>query len=672
MSAEERDEPGRLRRLLPRTHGVFLGRFTAPTEVQRRGIPPILEGNDTLLCAPTASGKTEAFAAPTIERLLGSERAPLSWIAVSPTRALANDLKRRLEAPMDSAGVAFGRHTGEHKERAGGKWPEAVVVTPEALDSLLARRSKLLLDVRTIVLDEIHVLDGTPRGDQLRVLLERLEQVAEQRPQRIGASATVGDPEGLAARYLAEAQVVDVEGSRTIRATPFPGSETEGLGQHLTRLARAGARKILVFCNRRRDVDRFAAELTGRTPFAERIFAHHGSLSRPARERTERQFLDAPAAVAFATLTLELGIDIGTVDYVLLVEPPPSVSSLLQRIGRGGRRGDSTRVGFAFADAAQELLFEVMLRAGKRRELCEAPYVFRPGVLVQQALVLAGGHGHVTAPRLERAVPAEIRAELPRGFGGDVLQATAEAELLERPRGGRFVLAERAEQRYDLGKLHSNFTTPPGLSIIHRLTGDVLGELDPHQLASSKMQLGGKSWRAAREIGGRLLVDESAGGEASGYAASEAPCTSLLLARAVAAALGAGEGEWLLRLVGDRWSLLHGLGTLGGLVLSAILTQELGSGVVSSPTAFTLRLTRPLADVPMLTEETLQHFATHHEGRLARALGMGPYNQFLPESLRVAAVRRALDADRLPELFESAVIRTLDPGEKPSAAWELL
>jgi len=672
VSAVERDEPGRLRRLLPRAHVAFLGRFAAPTEVQRRGVPPILDGGDVLLCAPTASGKTEAFAAPTIERLLGDDRAPLSWIAVSPTRALANDLKRRLEAPMDTCRVAFGRHTGEHKERSGGSWPEAVVVTPEALDSLLARRSRLLRGVRAIVLDEIHVLDGTPRGDQLRVLLERLEQAAELRPQRIAASATVGDPEGLAARYLDGATVVDATGHRSIRATPFPGVGVAALAEHLTKLASAGARKVLAFCNRRRDVDRLAAELARRTPFAERVFAHHGSLSRAARERTERQFLDAPAAVAFATLTLELRIDIGTVDYVLLVEPPPSVSSLLQRIGRGGRRGESTRVGYAFADAAQKLLFEVMLRAGKRRELCEAPYVLRPGVLVQQALVLAGGSGHVTAAQLERVVPGAIRGELPRGFGEDVLRSMEGAELLEPSRGGRHVLSGTAERRYDLGKLHSNFTRPPGLSIIHRLTGDVLGELDPHQLASGNMQLGGRSWRAAREVEGRLLVDQTAEGESAGYAASDSPCTSLALARAVARELGAGEAEWLQGRVGSAIVLLHGLGTLGGLVLAAHLARELGSGAVSSPTAFTLKLARELKAVPLLTDGDLRHFAKRHEARLARALGMGPHHHQLPDSLRVGAIERALEAEQLVERIAGATVRTVEPEGEGALVWELL
>jgi hypothetical protein len=140
----------------------------------------------------------------------------------------------------------------------------------------------------------------------------------------------------------------------------------------------------------------------------------------------------------------------------------------------------------------------------------------------------------------------------------------------------------------------------------------------------------------------------------------------------VAAALGAQQGEWLQRPVKSRWSLLHGLGTLGGLVLADTLAAELGSGIVSRATAFTLRLTRPLEELPMLTAEALEHFATRHEGKLARALGMGPYHSVLPDSIRVGAVRRALEAESLVAVFERATLRTLDSAEERSPAWELL
>ena len=459
---------------------------------------------------------------------------------------------------------------------------------------------------------------------------------------------------------------------RAIRARSFAGSGPASMAQHLTELARAGARKVLVFCNRRRDVDELATKLAGRTPFGERVFAHHGSLSRTVRERTERQFLDAPAAVAVATLTLELGIDIGTVDYVLLAGPPPSVSSLLQRLGRGGRREDSTRVGYAWADRGQELFFRVLLQCGKQRLLCEPPYVFKPSVLVQQALVLAGGHGHVTARRLEEAVPTAIQGGLPPDFAAEIMDEMVAAELLESPRGGRYVLAEQQEKLYDLGKIHSNFSSPPGISIVNRLTGDVIGELNPTLLSRRKTQLGGSAWQPVRELEGRILADASTGGEPASYATSESPLTTLPLARAVAEALGAGRNEWLQGLVGDRWVLLHGLGTLGGLVLAATLRKRLGSGSVADSSAFTLQLARPLLAPPPLELSELDAFLAKHEARLARVLGMGPHHRVLPEAIRLAVVHRALEPERLCALFGETRLRTLEPGEERDPAWEWL
>ena len=323
----ERPPVPAIRPLLPRTYGTFFGRFARPTPIQDAAVPFVLAGRDVLLCAPTASGKTEAYAAPVVERLLGSPRGSphglksgsFAALVVSPTRALANDLKRRLEVRMDQLGVAFGRWTGEHKERVDGRLPEIAVATPEALDALLARRPHVLRGVRTVVVDEVHVLDGTPRGDQLRVLLHRLEGAAANPPQRLAASATVSSPEALAARYLRDAEVVTATGRRQIRARSFEGRHPTEVARHVDLLADAGYRKVLLFCNARNAVERYAAGLRGRTRFGDAVFAHHGSLAKAERERTERRFLEAPAAVAVATLTLELGIDIGTVDYVLLL-----------------------------------------------------------------------------------------------------------------------------------------------------------------------------------------------------------------------------------------------------------------------------------------------------------------------------------------------------------------
>jgi ATP-dependent Lhr-like helicase len=358
-----------LKRRLGRSYSAFFGRFDRLSTVQIEALPHLLDGRDVLITAPTASGKTEAFAAPAVEMILAGERGQARAVFVSPTRALANDLKRRLEGRFADLEVGLGRYTGDHKERIDGALPETCITTPESLDSLLARRAKALENVRMIVCDEIHVLDGSPRGDQLRVLLHRLELATCSRPQRVAVSATVDEPERTASRYLHDAHVVSVAGARQIHAKAFFGRSPAAMADHLATLANHGLRKVLVLCNRRDDVERYASTLHGHCVFDTAVFPHHGSLSRQVRERTERRFLEAPAAVAFATMTLELGIDIGTVDYVLLAGPPPDVSSLLQRIGRGGRRTSSSRAGYAVENAGEEFVFRVLFQSGVRHRL---------------------------------------------------------------------------------------------------------------------------------------------------------------------------------------------------------------------------------------------------------------------------------------------------------------
>lgn len=653
---------------LPRTLTAFFGRFHRLSEVQASGIPPILEGRDVLLGAPTASGKTEAYAAPLVERLLGGARGPFHTLVVSPTRALANDLKRRLEAPMEHAGVSFGRHTGEHKERAGGARPEFAVTTPEALDSLLARRPASLRGVRAVVLDEIHVLDGTPRGDQLRILLHRLDAAAAEPPQRIAASATVADPEGLAARYLRDATIVTVQGRRRILAKAFDGRGVPDLVRHLDALAAAGFRKVLVFCNRRADVETLAAGVRGRTRFGEAVFPHHGSLSRPARERTERHFLEAPAAVAFATLTLELGIDIGTVDYVLLAGVPPGVDSLLQRVGRGSRRAAEARAGYACATESERWLFRALLARAARGELLEDPYAFRPSVIVQQALVLAGSRGHVTAGDVEAVLPSPIRSSLPPGAAAEILDAMQRTELLEPPRAGRYVLSSKQDALYARGVVHGNIAAEDTAEIIDRLTGDIVGYVakDKDPVGAGTLQIGGRGRREILATKTRILTDPSKDAGPPRFAPRGAPTMSSALGRSLAEELGAGPREILQLRLGDGAILLHGLGTAGSLLLAAAVQGSSPDSRVRFVSPLVLVLSDPLRALPRPGSKEIEALLAKEESRLAFLFAMGPNHSNLPPGLRRSALRSAAGLDTVASFLRSAALASDLSSEAPS------
>lgn len=642
-----------MRDLLPRTFPAFLGRFARPTGVQREGVPPILAGRDVLLAAPTATGKTEAYAAPLTERLLAGRRGPFAVLVVSPTRALANDLKRRLEERMASVGVAFGRHTGEHKERVAGRRPEVAVTTPEALDSLLARRPEELDGVQAVVLDEIHVLDGSVRGDQARILLHRLELRARNRPQRIAASATVFDAGALARRYLGDPVVVSRSGRRPIRARGFAGRDAGRLAEHLETLARAGFKKVLAFCDRREDVERHASAVHARTSFGESVFAHHGSLARSVRERTERRFLESPAAVAFATLTLELGIDVGSVDYVLLMSPPPGVASLLQRVGRGNRRIRESRVGYVYDSEAERHVHRALLGLAGAGDLAEERYAFRPSVLVQQALVLAGKSGYVTAEALAEALPAGVRAT-PAGRDPErLLFAAAGAGLLEPPRSGRFVLAERTERTYDFGALHSSFEAPPEKDVVDRMTGEVIGRAAFTE-PSRKMSLGGRGRRVVGEDRDRVLVDSWKGARPPKFATHGRPSLPFRTARGIVERLGAKPGEIIQAPVEGGAILLHGLGTAGALLLADALVRVLGQDSVNDVGALSAILRAPLTVLPALSPEAVEDLVEEREAALAMASGMGRYHSVLPADIRKEAVRSTTRLDEVAGFLRDA------------------
>ncbi len=644
-----------LRRLLSRTWGTFFGRFDRLTPIQEQGMAPILAGQDALLVAPTASGKTEAYVAPLVERLLGGGRAPFSLLIVSPTRALANDLHRRLAVRMDAVGVDFGRHTGEHKDRAAGRVPEVVIATPEALDALLARRPAVLASLAAVALDELHVLDGTPRGDQLRVLLHRLDQAAERRPQRVAASATVAEPAALAARYLRDAAVVEAGRSRPLRAAAFAGTHPLEVARHLDVLAAHGRRKVLLFCNARRDVELYAAELRGRTRFGDAVYAHHGSLAQATREGTERRFLAADAGVAVATLTLELGIDIGSVDTVLLLAPPSSVASLLQRVGRGSRRSGETRVAYAADGDAERHLYRFLLAKAAAGELLEEPYAFRPSVLVQQALVIAGGKGSVTAGALRAAVPEDLARGLPEDASGRILDAMAEKGLFEPPRGGHYVLAAGPESRYEAGRLHGNLDPDSSMQVVDRLTGDVVGSVAPWATErAGSLQLAGRGRRTIRASDGRLLTDTRGRAASATFTPRRVPAMGQRLARALVESLGVPPGVVLQTRLGDEVLLLHGLGASGVLLLRALIEPRLGRSLAGRATPLTLRLPAPLDALPRPTETDVARLVVTHEKSLARLVGMGPYQAVLPPDLRRAAVRAASHLDDAAAFLSAA------------------
>jgi ATP-dependent helicase Lhr and Lhr-like helicase len=386
-----------LREALPAAWNAFFARFGVLRVGQLATIPKVLTGENVLLTAPTAGGKTEAVMAPVCEQVVQGRWPGLSVIVVTPTRALVNDLFRRLENPMHDMGLSLGRKTADHTIPLRTT-AQVLITTPESLESLLTFRRQCLRDVRALVIDEVHLLDGTARGDQLRMVLSRLAAVLSfLRPedggslQKIAISATLADPQRVAAAYLGPSSVaIQVPGQRDLESRVITVT-----GDDQTR-ARAAVecldewediRKVLVFVNSRQQVD-LAAKHFKHGSFARKpVYGHHGSLSKPERERVEERFREDRCAICVATMTLEIGIDIGDVDMVVCADPPFSLSSFLQRIGRGCRRKQGkTRVVCVARDRASELIFLALLHQAGRGIPKHPVAPLRRSVLVQQIL----------------------------------------------------------------------------------------------------------------------------------------------------------------------------------------------------------------------------------------------------------------------------------------------
>lgn len=662
-----RDEQRALREAIARTFDAFYDRFPQLLEIQRRAIDGILAGKDVLLAAPTAGGKTEAAMAPLLQRIL--ERSGVrdlegpALIYVSPTRALVNDVWRRLQVPVTRLGLEIGRKTGDHAS-LGKRIPHVLITTPESFDSMIARMPKRLLPLQSVVLDELHALDGTARGDQLAALCSRLRKILAARDRGVQIamlSATVDRPEDVAKRYSDDSLVIrDEEGRREMIArvalTPFGKDPSKKLAK-LVEASRGG--KVLVFANARADVEWAAERARGKPPFGNAVFAHHGSLSKPVRERVERDFQNARTALCFATSTLELGIDIGDVDFAVLYGVPPDLPSLLQRVGRAGRRSGQLRFLALARDRGEILRFRHMMHAAREGKLLTDEAFYDPSSALQQAASLMlqnPGHG---------LAPAHVLDRLPSWQADYWDEERMDAALthaepwFRRVAPSHFELSERLEQAFRTGLVHANLGGEAEVEVLEELTGRTLGTIAKPVAGDGPQDvlLGGAS-RSIRQRADGSFVGGAAGveGEARFQRKASAPIPRELASDMVEW-LGLTRGA-LQRIEGeDDTIFVHGLGTVGGVLLHAaageLAVKKPGRGV-----AFGLRLRRGHQDWPAHIAEAqrLRVYARGMLGRLQRLLGFGPFFRDLPHAEREHAILTAIRPEVLAEQLRDAEI----------------
>ncbi len=551
----------------------FVRRFGTPTEPQEQGWPPIHAGRATLISAPTGSGKTLAAFLICIDGLIrkaleGRLGCATEVVYVSPLKALSNDVQKNLEVPLREiqelalergylcgpvrAGVRTG-DTPTAERRAMLKTPPHILVTtPESLYILLtAEKSREhLRRVHTVIVDEIHAMADDKRGSHLALTLERLDALVtgenaliagaslllHPRPLRIGLSATQ-NPIELVAEFLeprGNATIVQAGQRRRLDlGIEVPQDELGSVASNsiwdsvYARLAELALehRSTLVFVNTRKMAERLAFQLADRLGL-ENVGCHHGSLSRKLRLDAERRLKLGEIRVLVATASLELGIDIGTVDLVCQVQSPRSISVGMQRVGRAGHWRGATPKGRFFALTRDDLVEQAALiramRAGvlDRLEIPAKPF----DVLMQQVVAACAAE-----PWEERALWEVFRRAQPyrdltwEEFD-EALRLLTEGIESSRGRYGAYLLRDQVQGRVQARRGARTTAITNGGAIpdaalypvILQPEGVQIATLDEHFAVDSSpgdvVQLGNASWRIQRiETAGRVLVEDAHG-----------------------------------------------------------------------------------------------------------------------------------------------------------------
>ncbi|MGH3273309.1 MAG: DEAD/DEAH box helicase [Streptosporangiaceae bacterium] len=554
--------------------------------LQAEAARPLLDGDDALLLAPTAGGKTEAAVFPLLSAMTAGGWDAPSLVYVAPLKALLNNLLPRMEAYAGwlgrRAALWHGDVTSGTRARLLCDPPDVLLTTPESLESMLVSvkvdHYRLFGGLRAVVADEVHAFAGDDRGWHLLAVLERLSRVAGRPLQRVGLSATVGNPAGLlawlqgsgagqrAGRVIApgvdlRADLTSYPAFGTVggapavasKPTPFaspppvcevpslPGDVQLDYVGSVSNAARVIAalhhgEKRLVFCDSRRLVEELGAALRAR---GVTTFLSHASLSADERNRAEQAFTSSRDCVIVATSTLELGIDVGDLDRVIQVDAPGTVTSFLQRFGRSGRR----------AGMARNCLF---LALGEEGLLAAAGLLLLWGQGWVEPVIPPPEPRHIVAQQIlalclqEHQVGANLWAAWWEGLSmfGPSARPIADhlvARGFLESDGGMLFIGPEAEKRFGFRhfmELTAAFTALPQFTVL--CGREEIGRTDPSLLTGKVdgprlLLLAGQNWRVTWTDWKRrrCFVEPADGGGRARWASPGSAGASFALSRAV-------------------------------------------------------------------------------------------------------------------------------------------
>ncbi|WAX76825.1 DEAD/DEAH box helicase [Streptomyces sp. KMM 9044] len=536
--------------------------------LQRAAVTPLMDGEDAVLLAPTAGGKTEAACFPLLSAMAEHRWTGTSVLYLCPLKALLNNLVVRVDTYAQWLGRRAALWHGDTKEsqrqRIRTEAPDVLLTTPESLEAMLigvkTDHARLLGGVRAVVVDEVHAFAGDDRGWHLLAVLERLERVTGRPIQRVGLSATVGNPEHLL-RWLQGAGAGTRAGQVVAPGVRFPASDGAGDGDptaaeqtsrpagdveldyvgsldNVAKLIAALHRgeKRLVFCDSRAQVEQLGAALRAREVT---VFLSHASLSIDERNRSEQAFAEARDCVIVSTSTLELGIDVGDLDRVIQIDSPASVASFLQRLGRTGRRADTVR-NCLFLTTRKDSLLQaagllLLWSRGWVEPVLPPP---EPRHLVAQQLLAVTLQQHKLGDQLwdrewNGLTPFDRSAE-------PILRHLTEEGFLDTD-GGLLFVGPEAERRF--GRRHfieltASFTAPPQFTVLSGRTE--IGRTDPSVLTEERpgprrLLLGGRSWQVTYIdwLRKRVFVEPADGGGVAKWMSGGIAGLSYALTRAM-------------------------------------------------------------------------------------------------------------------------------------------